>query len=1014
LSGATARGSVLNTDFSEEFPPGMPFGSAYVDLSGGVDNSPCLKLTDGQQGENGWFYFWDLPDYETTGFNAKFKMLIGGGTAPADGLSFNFASDFNYWGPPLGEEGDGTGLTISFDTYDNGGGEAPAIDVKKAGKTIFSKKGNVVELFRTGQFVPVEVNVDAEGTLDLKVNNQVIVSGLKRAFTRSWGLFAFGARAGGLTDNHWVDDVHIETLVGPPALPYVSDVSPSGLGARPDAVIQVKIQDGQSALNESSVQMKVDGALVPATVQREGNTTTVSYDPPGNMEFGKKYLVEVTFRDASANPTTRSELFDFTTLYVRGPNGNYYELVYDPFSWINWPDAKTLAETRTWGGVPGHLATIKDRAEDVFVELVRSVSLPASEPGWRQEVWVGGFQLPGHAPNEGWQWVNNEGPIAGYTNWEPGEPNDGYGVDSENFLTVGLWNEFGWNDSGDYNSTYLPAYMVEYEAIAMPLDFKPGDPNNRVQLNSKGKVNIALLTTPSFDARSVVVSKLTAGRTGVEARPLSFALVDVDGDGDLDLQLQFDLQDLGLRCGDNQVIAFSENSNGAPMRGIDSVQIANCPPYGLTVTALQDVAHKTDVYLTVNSLLAGYTAPTVAPETTFRSFNLSGRQTWNRVVKNVLLTATSATTSVGSAQFNDLSHLQTLTARAQVKNSSNGSTEILNGDAKVLLRPDLQIASVQAPASARTRQSVSVIAQILEANRDLGATCNAYLMSGNTVVDQATGVAISAGGQAVVRFAARFMAPGTFPLRVVLGNVSPGDFDDSNNVSAPAIVEVTDQPLTSASSILTYTHQKSESYEEARTPYDITIYHQKNDYESLNQKLSVPWALQFPISHFSASINVDGVAKRFGETSDIQISSIWEDGCWRYTYGWQFNFNGNNVQFEVVEDLCGGTGETHVEFWTFGNESGYISANYSTLWNVQSMYGSGVARYGTYFLPQTSIGTYLTVDSGETPFGGSAQITEFSGWDFPDQWEYSDGFTTYKGFSDDLMVNGESTGFTQP
>ncbi len=55
-------------------------------------------------------------------------MRGGGGTAtPADGFAFVLGDDAA--DGAFGENGAGSGLVVSFDTYDNGGGEAPAIDV---------------------------------------------------------------------------------------------------------------------------------------------------------------------------------------------------------------------------------------------------------------------------------------------------------------------------------------------------------------------------------------------------------------------------------------------------------------------------------------------------------------------------------------------------------------------------------------------------------------------------------------------------------------------------------------------------------------------------------------------------------------------------------------------------------------------------------------------------------------------------------------------------------------------
>jgi len=149
---------------------------------------------------------------------------------------------------------------------------------------------------------------------------------------------------------------------------------------------------------------------------------------------------------------------------------------------------------------------------------------------------------------------------------------------------------------------------------------------------------------------------------------------------------------------------FAENSAGAPLRGTDLVELLNCPPYGLTITTLQDAAGKTDFYFRINSLVPDFTAPTLAEEIVLKSFNLSGKLTWTRTVKNTPLGTIDATTSEGMLGFSDLSHLQTLSARVQVRNGKTGTPEMSQADGKVLLRPDLQVTGWQAPNSAKVRQ----------------------------------------------------------------------------------------------------------------------------------------------------------------------------------------------------------------------------------------------------------------------------------------------------------------------
>src|SRR4051812_18273881 len=157
--GSAILAGNFSTDFNSGQPPGsFLYGTAYVD-------GAVLRLTDAFGGEQGSMILDDLDNgAQITGFTANFKLLIGGGSIPpADGFSFNFANDLPDDG--FGEEGAGTGLTVSFDTFDNGGAEAPAIEIKKGGQIIGSVKGSdVLDLFHTGDFVDVHVEAHTDGS----------------------------------------------------------------------------------------------------------------------------------------------------------------------------------------------------------------------------------------------------------------------------------------------------------------------------------------------------------------------------------------------------------------------------------------------------------------------------------------------------------------------------------------------------------------------------------------------------------------------------------------------------------------------------------------------------------------------------------------------------------------------------------------------------------------------------------------------------------------------------------
>jgi hypothetical protein len=137
--------------------------------------------------------------------------------------------------------------------------------------------------------------------------------------------------------------------------------------------------------------------------------------------------------------------------------GHYYEIVSSPS--IDWLSAEAAAESLSFLGAQGHLATITSLAEDQFIDALR---------GTATDLWVGGFQNPGATLGAGdnWQWVQGEGSFPGnnlgpvYANWLVGEPNDFYGAGSEQYLTIAHGGVFGWNDEGAIGN--VSGYVVEY------------------------------------------------------------------------------------------------------------------------------------------------------------------------------------------------------------------------------------------------------------------------------------------------------------------------------------------------------------------------------------------------------------------------------------------------------------------------------------------------------------------------------------------------------------------------
>jgi uncharacterized delta-60 repeat protein len=113
-------------------------------------------------------------------------------------------------------------------------------------------------------------------------------------------------------------------------------------------------------------------------------------------------------------------------------------------------------------------------------------------------------------------------------------------------------------------------------SIELTINIEPGNPSNRINLRSKGRVLVAILSSPEFDAPSRIDrASLTFGRSGDESS-LAFCLkrgVDVNHDGLPDLLCQFYFQRAGFQVGDIVGILRGQTQDGIPIEGYDAVEI---------------------------------------------------------------------------------------------------------------------------------------------------------------------------------------------------------------------------------------------------------------------------------------------------------------------------------------------------------------------------------------------------------------------------------------------------------
>jgi hypothetical protein len=117
-------------------------------------------------------------------------------------------------------------------------------------------------------------------------------------------------------------------------------------------------------------------------------------------------------------------------------------------------------------------------------------------------------------------------------------------------------------------SEYTGNYIYPCIWIAVDIDIKPGSDPNSINLKSKGKISIAILTTDEFDAAMVDPDTvLFAG-----AAPVHYTMEDVDKDGDMDMILQFATQDTDIMLGDTEATLTGQTLNGETIIGTDMVR----------------------------------------------------------------------------------------------------------------------------------------------------------------------------------------------------------------------------------------------------------------------------------------------------------------------------------------------------------------------------------------------------------------------------------------------------------
>jgi len=113
--------------------------------------------------------------------------------------------------------------------------------------------------------------------------------------------------------------------------------------------------------------------------------------------------------------------------------------------------------------------------------------------------------------------------------------------------------------------------------IPVTIDIHPGRFPNSINLGSNGNIPVAILSTATFNAPSLVNrATLTFGRTGDEHSLLRSSIEDVNKDGRPDIICHFDAKLSAFQQQETAGVLKGLTNTGQPIRGTDSIRIV--PP----------------------------------------------------------------------------------------------------------------------------------------------------------------------------------------------------------------------------------------------------------------------------------------------------------------------------------------------------------------------------------------------------------------------------------------------------
>lgn len=220
----------------------------------------------------------------------------------------------------------------------------------------------------------------------------------------------------------------------------VTDLQVTGTG---DAAIDVTLKaDGDGTIDFTTVEDVTISGRGTGYVMLTGSRTAI------NAVLATMQYTAGSAGDVVITAELGNNVGD--VLWNDGEDGNGHAYIVVRSS-MTWHQAEVAAQTYTFGGQTGYLATITSAQENAFIYN----NLPtANRTGW--------LGANDEAVEGTWRWQTGPetGDVLSYTNWNENEPNNQSNEDCMQFVTGGRWNDVTC-------STPRP-FVVEFGGASLP------------------------------------------------------------------------------------------------------------------------------------------------------------------------------------------------------------------------------------------------------------------------------------------------------------------------------------------------------------------------------------------------------------------------------------------------------------------------------------------------------------------------------------------------------------------